>query len=257
MPPEYPRFPTGLIVEIAWSLLRHNRRSFRQDALRCTRRLKMKVTGQEHIPTCGPGVVLVNHYSRPGFFALWIPLAVSAAVPHELVWVMTAAWTNTGTPWSRLKEVVSLQLFPRLARLYGYIAMPPMPPRPHEAPARSQAVRRLLSAARQQPPPLIAISPEGQDTPGGALMRPHPGVGRMLARLAELGNAFYPLGVYESTDSLVLDFGPPFTLCLPQGLNPDEVDRQAADLAMQAVAARLPECLRGAYASKSRSQPKP
>jgi 1-acyl-sn-glycerol-3-phosphate acyltransferase len=248
MPPEYPFPSPGLLIEMTWSVLRGKPRSFRQDALRLTRRLKLAVLGQEHIPRSGPGVVLVNHYSSPGFFAGWISLSLSAAVPVDLLWVMTSAWTESGPLWSRLKAALSAPLFPRLAQVYGFIAMPPMPPRPHEVAARTRAVRQLLSTRRRQPPPLLALSPEGQDAPGGALMKPHPGVGRMLAHLADSGCRFYPVGAYEGENTFILDFGPPLALSLPPGLASDEVDCLAAEAVMQAIAACLPEPLRGVYA---------
>jgi 1-acyl-sn-glycerol-3-phosphate acyltransferase len=138
--------------------------------------------------------------------------------------VMTAAWTPAGTAWSRLQAAASVRLFPRLASLYGFIPMPPMPPRPFEAAARAQAVRQVLSAVRRSPPPLLAISPEGQDTPGGALMRPHPGVGRMLAHLAKSGYPFHPVGVHESEALRLIRSPWPF----PAGwINSGKVDRQA------------------------------
>jgi hypothetical protein len=192
-------------------------------------------------------VILVNHYHRPGFFAAWISLAVSAAVPEELVWVMSAAWTEAETLWTRLKAAASVPLYPRLARVYGFVSMPPMPPRPQETAARARAVRQFLAAARRTPPPLLAVAPEGQDPPGDRLMRPHPGVGRMLARLAEANCRFYPAGVYEEGDTFVVRFGPGYDLALAPGLRPAEIDRQAGDAAMRPIAALLPPGLRGGY----------
>lgn len=245
--PEYPAFPFSLVLGAAWSLLRGSRRSFRRDALRCICNLSLKILGVEHIPQSGPGVVLVNHYYRPGFFAGWIALALSAAIPTELIWVMTAAWTEAGTLGSRLRAALSVPLFPRVARMYGFIPMPPMPPRPHEVAARAQAVRRILAAASQIPPPLLAFAPEGMDPPGGVLMRPPSGVGRLLAKLAQQNLRFYPVGVYEDEMFLTARFGASFCLKSPAGLSVDELDRQVADTAMEAIAVLLPPALRGVY----------
>jgi hypothetical protein len=246
--PEPPAFPLPVVLGVIWAIVRGGKRSIRKDALRCTRRLPIRVLGAEHIPQAGPGVVLLNHYYRPGFSAAWIGLAVSAVIPHELVWVMSAAWTEANTTWTRLQAAASVPLFPRLARVYNLISMPPMPPRPHETAARARAVRQILETARRDPPALLAITPEGQDPPGGVLMRLHPGAGRMLFRLAKAGCRFYPLGVYEADQQLVTSFGPGFMLSLPEGLRPDEIDRLAADRVMKAIAAQLPPELRGAYA---------
>lgn len=245
--PETPPYPLQTVLGLAWALLRGGKRSLRVDALRCTRRLPVKVMGREHIPQSGPGVVLLNHYYRPGFSAAWITLAVSAVVPQELVWVMTAAWTEANSTWTRFQSAASVPLFPRLARVYGLISMPPMPPRQHESAARARAVRQILATARRNPAPLLAIAPEGQDPPGGVLMRPPPGVGRMLARLAQSGCLFYPLGIYEQDGEVVTNFGPGFQLCLQEGLRPDVIDRLAADKVMNAIAEQLPLGLRGAY----------
>jgi hypothetical protein len=246
--PETPPFPLRVVLGATWAVLSGGKRSLRQDALYCTRRLPIKVLGAGHVPESGPGVVLMNHYYRPGFFAAWMTLVVSSVIPEELVWVITAAWTEGNTPWTRLKAAASVPLFPRLARVYNLISMPPMPPRPHETAARARAVRMILAAARRSPAPLLAIAPEGQDPPGGVLMQPPPGVGRMLARLAQAGCRFYPLGIYEQGEEIVTNFGPGFQLSLPGGLSPDEIDRQAADQVMCAIAALLPPGLRGEYA---------
>ena len=246
--PETPPFPLRVVLGAAWALLGGGKRSLRVDALYCTRRLPIKVLGAEHIPYGGPGVVLLNHYYRPGFFSAWMTLVVSAVIPLELVWVISAAWTDANTTWTRIKAAISVPLFPRLARVYNLISMPPMPPRPHETAARARAVRCILAAARQNPAPLLAIAPEGQDPPGGVLMRPPPGAGRMLARLAQAGCRFYPVGIYEQDEEVVTSFGSSFQLILPEGLSPDEIDRQAADQGMHAIAALLPPGLRGVYA---------
>jgi hypothetical protein len=248
--PEPPPFPLPVVLGACWAVLRGGKRSLRADALRCTRHLPMRVMGAEHIPQDGPGVLLLNHYYRPGFFAAWIALVVSAIVPQELVWVITAAWTESGTTWSRLKAAASVPLFPRLASVYNLIAMPPMPPRPHETERRARAVREILATARQNPAPLLAIAPEGQDPPGGVLMRPHAGVGRMLARLSRSGCRFYPLGIFEQDQAVVANFGPGFQLSLPEGLSPQEIDRRAADRVMCSIAGLLPPDLRGVYGDR-------
>ena len=251
MLPDYPPISACVATEAAWSILLKKKRSFRQDALRLTRNLSIKNTDSVNIPCQGPGVILVNHYQRPGFFTGWIALALSAAVPEEVIWTMTAAWTGSSTRWERIKSATSAKLFPRLAHMYGFIPMPPMPPRPQDLEARTGAVRQVLSVARRRPPVLLAIAPEGQDSPNGGLMRPHPGVGRMLSKLAESGCRFHPVGVYEDGQALVLNFGTVFSMPLQPGLSNREIDQLTADTAMQAVADRLPEHLRGIYAGES------
>jgi hypothetical protein len=245
--PETPAPPLTVLLGLAWAVIRGGRRSLRSDALAITRRLPIRVDGAEHIPCCGPAVVVLNHYFWPGSSAHWAALAISSVIPQELVWVMTAAWTEEDTLWSRIKSAASVPLFPRLAQVYGLISMPPLPPRPHEVNARARAVRQILAAARRDPPSVLAIAPEGRDPPGGVLMRPHPGVGRMLYLLDQAGCQFYPLGIYEQEGVVVTSFGPSFRLELEHGLSSAEIDRQAADQVMSAIAAQLPAELRGVY----------
>jgi hypothetical protein len=234
-------------LNVLWSVVRKERRSFRQDATQALALLRfpIRVEGRENIPTCGPAVVVTNHYSRPGFGAWWIALAISAQVPVEMRWSMTSAWTSDVSLASRVMAAISRRLFPRIAGIYSFTAMPPMPPRPFEQAARAKAVRQMLVAARGQPPPVFGISPEGQDTPGGTLMRPHPGVGRFLHHLSGMGYPFHPVGVYEEAEWLCLRFGHPFHLRVPPGLAKDELDRCASQV--EALAWQLPPSLRGEF----------
>ena len=232
-----------------WSVARKRRRSFRQDATTALSlcHFPIRVEGKKNIPACGPAVVVTNHYSRPGFGAWWIALAISAQVPAEMHWGMTAAWTFDGSLTSWLLAEISRRIFPRIAEVYGFTAMPPMPPRPFEGAVRAGAVRRILAAARAHPPPIFGMAPEGQDTPGGVLMRPHPGVGRFLYNLARLGYPCYPAGVHEEADALCVSFGSPFRLELSGGLSGEEIDRCASQDVMLAIARQLPGRLRGEF----------
>ena len=246
--PRYP-LPWRLALGLSWSVVRKQRRSIRQDATRALALLRfpVQVEGRQNIPSNGPAVVITNHYSRGGFGAWWIALAISAQVPVEMHWSMTAAWTSDGSLTSWVLAEMSRRIFPRIAEVYGFTALPPMPPRPFEQAARAQAVRQMLAAARKQPPPVFGMSPEGQDTPRGTLMRPHPGVGRFLYHLSCLGYLFYPAGVYEEAGVLCMSFGPPFQLKVPSGLEKDELDRCASQMVMQALARQLPVRLRGEF----------
>lgn len=287
MPPTYPPIPPRLALAIAWAALCGRRRSFRQDALRLTRRLAFTVHGRENVPSGGPALVVMNHYHRPGFQAYWFTLAISATLPAEAHWTMTEAWTDDGTPGAWWRARLSVHFLPRLAQVYGFTHMPPMPPRPHEVAARAAAVRALIAVARNcrgrsmrdfiqadenfRPAPtvnysvrgdekdrhapttanapILALSPEGMDAPGGALMRLHPGAGRLLLLLDGLDYPIYPVGVYETEDALLLSFGAPLRLARPQGQSAAGRDEAAASQVMSAIAALLPEPLRGFYGS--------
>ncbi len=246
----YPRYP--LLWKVAPGVLLsaalNRKRSFRGDALRCLagRQPEIQITGKENIPSSGPALLVFNHYSRSGFQAYWIALAVAATVPVEMHWTMTAAWTSGGSFKSEVLAEVSRRLFPRLARIYGFTAMPPMPPRPYEAEARARAVRQALAVARQQPT-VLALAPEGRDIPGGRLGRPPAGAGRFLILLSGLSYPLYPLGVYEAGGCLCLNFGSAFNLEIPPGLIREASDSCASEIVMRSIARLLPQELRGEY----------
>ena len=244
----YP-LPWRLGLTALVAVARGRSRSFRHDASPCLQRagFPLSILGSEQIPTHGPRVLTANHYHRVGFGAWWIALAISATVPAEVRWSMTAAWTEDGTQRSALLARLSRRIFPRVAGVYGFDAMPPMPPRAYEVAARAAGVRAVLRAARAQPPPIIGLTPEGQDHAGGGLMRPHPGVGRFMLHLADLGHPFQAVGVYEEAGALCLSFGEPYRLAVAPGQRSAATDRAAAEIVMRALAAQLPSGLRGEF----------
>jgi len=194
-----------------------------------------------HIPARGPMLVVINHYSRPGFAAWWIALSISAALPMDVHWLMTSAWNHLGplTPASRW-------LFPRLAQVYGFTPTPPMPPNPAETASRVQAVRQVLRVARR-PGAVIGLAPEGCDQPDGILGRPPPGSGRFIRQLAKTCHPILPVGFYEDRGGLCLQFGPPFELAPAAGGSQAAQDEDASRQVMAAIARQLPERLRGVY----------
>ena len=112
MPGSYA-LPAGWLLRLGAGLLRGRRRSFRADALACVAGLQppLQIEGREHIPPGGPCLLTVNHYTRPGLRAWWVALAasaalspqvdlpanaalsISAALPTEVHWLITSAWT--------------------------------------------------------------------------------------------------------------------------------------------------------------------
>jgi hypothetical protein len=194
-------------------------------------------------------VFTVNHYHRPGFGAEWIALSVSAFVPCEMHWLMTAEWTAPGKWYEPLKAACSRLLLNRLSRVYGYTSMPPMPPRPKDVGARARSVRAVLEHARRHPDFMLGLAPEGADQAGGQLSLPASGVGRFALLLAGLGSAFVPVGAYEAGGSFCLHFGPAYRLEVPPGLPTDEKDRAAAEMMMKNIAVLLPAHLRGEFSN--------
>ena len=249
MQPRYT-YPPGLIFGAAASLLSGGRRSFRADARACIARLRppLRVLGEENIPGKGPCVITFNHYYRPGFDAWWMALALAAVVPAEAHFVMTGELTFPGRWYAPLGQAGSRWLLKRFARIYGFTAMPPMPPRPRDVQARAHAVRRTLEFARRNPQAILGLAPEGGDNPPtGALARPASGAGRFILHLAGLGFKLLPVGAYEQDGEFCLNFGRAYSLPLPPARSADEKDRAAVAIVMQAIAARLPERLRGPF----------
>ena len=85
-----------LILEIIISILKNDKRSISSDAIRAISGVHppIKVIGEINIPNKGPGLVTLNHYSRPGFSIVWAALGISTQLPEEHLWMMTSAWTN-------------------------------------------------------------------------------------------------------------------------------------------------------------------
>ncbi len=248
----YPRYayPRRALLGLGWQVLAGGRRSFAADARACLDCLQppLQVLGREHIPARGPALIVVNHYHRPGFDAWWIALAITSVVPVEMHWVMTDELTFPGKWYAALGQAGSRWLLGRLARIYGFTAMPPMPPRPGDVTRRALAVRRLVAYARQHPDAVLGLAPEGRDIPNGGLGWPPPGAGRLIALLAELGFPITPVGAYERDGAFWLHFGPAFQLQVPPDLSATEKDRFVARTVMTAIARLLPEPLKGEFA---------
>ncbi len=253
--PASPRYPslTPTTLQLSVSVLGGRSRSFRRDAQAYVRRLRPPLHVEGSPPPFPPagGVILANHYWSPRFRAWWIPMALTAALDEDIHWVMTAAWTFPDPSRARLLTPLTRRLFGRVARTYGFTLMPPMPPSPHEAAARAAAVREVVRHAASHPGPRIGLVPEGGDSPGGNLAPPPPGVGRFVSLLALRGLELLPAGVFEAEGALWVRFGAPFRGPLDSGGPPEARDRAAADRIMQAIAACLPDRLRGTYSRRS------
>jgi hypothetical protein len=200
----------------------------------------MRTLGSENIPACGPCLVTVNHYARPGFRAWWVALGISALLPFEVHWLVTAAWTYPDPLRRRTLTPATRWVLRRIAARYDFTSMPPMPPDPADVRARAEAVRRVLRFARSHPCPVIGLAPEGMDPADGRLGRPPPGAGRFIALLSGLGLPILPVGVCETQDRFCLHFGRLYRLELPAGLSPDDQDRVISRQVMGQIARLLP-----------------
>jgi hypothetical protein len=245
MPPRY-RYPAGISLAILRDFASGRKRSFAQDSIALARGIReLRVVGAPPSDPAGR-LFLVNHYSRPGFRAWWIVIALVSLVRADMHWTMTSAWTYPDFLQSHFLTPITQWMLARIARLYGFTLMPPMPPRAEDAPRRADSVRRVIRLARGGRP-AIGLAPEGMDSPDGALMQPPAGVGRFIAHLAEAGYTLLPVGVYEEDDALCVRFGGPFTLPPGRSTIAVEKDRECSTFVMCRIGELLPERLRGIY----------
>jgi len=244
------RLPRRSLVGFGVSVLLLRPRSFAGDAQAALVELgpALEVRGAEHVPVTGPVLVACNHYGRPGFPTGWLAFAVSGTVAtrrapgadREIHWVMTAAWTFPESRWRRrLLTPLTRWAFRRVARVYGFIPMPPMPPAPHEVAARARAVLETVRLARElgRTGGMIGLAPEGRDAAVG-LAEPPEGVGRFLALLVEAGLPVLPVGVWESARRLHVAYGPVFVPEVPA--ERARQDRAVAGEVMDAIARQIP-----------------
>jgi len=247
----YPRYsiPKDKLAGLIRDALLLRRRVFRDDALAAVSQIDppLHIFCKENIPQNGPCVITVNHYYRPDFFAPWMALAISAVVPTNIHWIMTGELTYPGKWYAPLGMMLSRFALGRGARVYGFTAMPPMPPRPRDVEARAASVRAALDYVRRAENPIIGLAPEGGDQIGGCLTMPASGVGRFALLLAAQGLRFAPVGVYESDGEFCLNFGESYELAIPHHLSADDKDRQAAQIMMTNIARLLPVRLRGEF----------
>jgi 1-acyl-sn-glycerol-3-phosphate acyltransferase len=252
------RLPPSYLASLMGSWLALRPRSFAHDARRTMAGLAPAPTvlGAEHVPRQGPCLVTCNHYTHPGFAAWWLTLAVTAAVAAqrapradpEIHWVMTAAWTFPTSSWRRrVLTPVTEWAFARVARMYGFVTMPPMPPDPGQVEARAIAVLRTVRLGRRlvQEGGMLGLAPEGRDVPGDVSVgvpvgvgEPPPGVGEFIALLVKMGFPVLPVGVGEQGGELRISFGAPFVPDIP----PDRSERDGvvAHQVMDAIARQMP-----------------
>lgn len=219
------RLSGHFVVRFLWGFASGRRCSFARHARLALAGQPIEMLGQEHIPLRGPCLAVCNHYSRPGLGAWWTAIAVTAAVTAaraadadpEIRWVMTAAWTFPDSPWrQRVLTPLSRLAFRRVAQVYGFVNMPPMPPDPAEVEARALAVRQTvrLACRAAETGGMVGLAPEGRDVREGEERLPS-GVGRFIALLVEAGLPLLPVGVAEGDGRLRLAFGSLFVPHLP------------------------------------------
>jgi hypothetical protein len=247
--PQYS-IPKKVLASLIRDILFLRRREFRHDAQACIANLQppLDVLGSENIPQHGPCVITVNHYHCDGFGAHWFALAIASLIPVHMRWIMTGEFQYTGKWYEPLGIAGSKFVLQRIASVYGFSTMPPMPPRPKDVEARAAAVRAVLEYVRRTRDPILGFAPEGHDPPGDVLSRPASGVGRFGLLLSKAGLQFIPVGAYEADGIFHIHFGETYTLSVPQNFSSADKDAQASQTMMENIARLLPVPLRGEFA---------
>ena len=199
-------FPKKLAIEIILSLLRNKKRCITSDAVRAISGVlpPIQVINEKNIPVAGPGLVTLNHYSRPGFSIVWAVLGISAQLPEKHLWLMTNAWTNRTRGVDQLRTRITRILFNRLAGMYGFITTPPMPPAPAELAERTISIRKLMRFIRENPETILCIAPEGQDIEHCKVGKPPEGTGKFIFQIQKHLEQIIPVGVWEENGRLIL-----------------------------------------------------
>lgn len=250
-------YPTRLALSIAMSVLLGRKRSFRTDAQQLLAEIQPepRVENAHLIPAEDSFIIVTNHYYKPGYGVWWGIALITTAIARarnsseDIVWLMTNRWTYADTLRRSLLTPLTHLFFTRLARTYGFIPMPPMPPQPKYWQEGVCAVRQVLSLlnSKGERRPLIGLAPEGRDSHDGSLIEPPPGNGRFLLRMANYGLKVLPVGIAEIDGVLTARFGSPFALNFWPEVSKEEQDRRAATQVMTAIGALLPSSLWGVY----------
>jgi len=235
-----------LYPSILLSLLLGSQRDFREDSRRLVERMQPKpeLRGMENIPQYGPFLVTMNHYSRPGFLIVWAVMAISSALPHNSIWLMTNAWTKrSGTPGDWLQTRLSKVILTRIAKVYGMVSTPAMPPVAEETAERALSLRKLMKMLHEQPGAIVGLAPEGMDFPGGQLGKPAEGTGKMIWHTCQWLKQLVAVGVFEKNGQLVIQFGKPYRLSVTRYAN--DLDEKVIRQVMGRIAAQLPREMPG------------
>jgi len=244
--PEY-HFPLSLLFSVSLSMILRRKRDFLNDAQRITRRIFPPpiILNTDQLSKANTCLVTMNHYSRPGFLVIWAAAALSTALPRSPIWLMTSAWTKRGRGWDRLRTKLTKVLFLRIAEIYGFVTMPPMPPVQEETTERALSIRKLIEMLHSYPNAILCMAPEGRDFLESKLGIPYAGTGKLIVWLVKNLKRIQPVGVYEDNGTLIINFGNAYFL--DQDKNPQLDDEMVIDIVMRKIGSLLPERLRGAY----------
>lgn len=236
------KLPADYLFRIIPALIFQLKRNFREDSIRVLKasQINIESSGVNRLPTKGPVLYLVNHFSAPGFSALWLAMSMAATVPADITWTMTDAWTFPKRRFRKLARNISRIILTRIAKTYGFITFQPISEDPTVVIEQALAIRRIIHFAKDHPQSVLSIAPEGRDTNDGTLGNPPPNAGLLINAIAKLNYKLIPVGFYASEDTCHLNFGKPISLKSYNGRNKDEIDRKVSQKVMQSIRDLLP-----------------
>jgi 1-acyl-sn-glycerol-3-phosphate acyltransferase len=237
------KLPTDYLLKIIPSLIFMQKRDFSRDSKEALRsaRIKIEIIGRPNIPKKGPVLFLINHFSTPGFSALWLAMSLSASCPGKIIWTMTDAWTFPNRKFRKLFRAASHLVLARIAKVYGFFTFQPISPDPIDIMEQALSVRRILHFAKAHPNSFFSIAPEGRDTPNGNLGNPPPGAGLLIKAFMKLSYCLIPVSFYAASGTCHLNFGKSLSIKLDNILTKEEMDRQISATIMKAIAKLLPD----------------
>ena len=201
----------------------------------------------------------MNHFSRAGLRPDHCAMIASATIADARRDQAGVRWAFTSEYLGRRVGPVPIPLwlirwvFRRVALVYGFVIIPR---REQLVVGRAAALRRFGRLLHEGSP--VGLTPEGA-APGasGRLVEPPAGSGLFMATLARTGVPLLPVGVFEEGRTLVVRFGAPFDLSLPDAVSRLEKDRSARTAIMASIGALLPREYRGAYEEIVAARPRP
>jgi 1-acyl-sn-glycerol-3-phosphate acyltransferase len=243
------RFPWPRLLRIGLAVARARPRSLGADSAAGLRGASPPplALSTHHLAASGPFVVVGNHYERPGLWAGWGAMVVSAAVSRtaagrrELHWLMTDELLEPRLGPVAVPREWTRAMLGRFARVYAFGLVSAREAGVVGGPAGLRAAARYLAAGEP-----VGVLPEG--TASVALREARPGVGAFLAWLTRDGTPLVPVGIAERAGVLTATFGPAFHLPRVRG------DKTARDLALRdavmvPIARLLPPEMQGQYAA--------